>query len=120
MGDNEASQKCVPDPEHVSDADKSAAHYFLSELRTRITTQPLPYQHGDEDRALTSLWEVFGQAREAMKKYPGCNKFADAVTGMLNLKLRPITAKWHGPAIEGRLKSRDGADEFRGDLNDAQ
>src|SRR5690348_2194400 len=102
------------------DANKAAAHYFLSELRTRISTQPLPYQHGDEDRALTSLWEIFGQAREAMKKYPGCKEFADATTEMLNMELRPMTARWHGAAIDGRLKSRDGADEFRGDLKKVQ
>lgn len=102
------------------DPNQAAAHYFLSELRTRISTQPLPYQHGDEDRALASLWEVFGQARESMKKYPGCDAFADAVTEMLNMELRPVTAKWHRASIEGRLKSRDGADEFRGDLKKAQ
>jgi hypothetical protein len=96
--------------------DESAAHQFLSELRTRITTQRLPYQHGVDARALESLWEVFGQAREAMKKYPGCNQFADAVTEMLNVHLRPITAKWHRAYAEGRLNARDGADEFRGDL----
>jgi len=102
------------------EATKAAAHYFLSELRTLISTQPLPYQHGDEARALESLWEVFGQAREAMKKYPGCADFADMVTEMLNKHLRPVTAKWHRAKIAGRLDSRDGADEFRGDLANVQ
>src|SRR5271169_3221964 len=89
------------------DPDKAAAHEFLAELRTRITTQPLPYQYGVETRALESLWEVFGQAREAMKKYPGCEQFATAVTKMLNVDLRPVTAKWHRAHEEGRLDSRD-------------
>src|SRR5579871_1134981 len=71
-------------------ADKEAAHEFLSELRTRITTQPLPYQYGTEERALKSLVEVFGHARDAMKKHPGCQQFADLVTEMLNMKLRPV------------------------------
>lgn len=31
--------------------DQKAAHQFLTELRTRITTQPLPYQFGVEARA---------------------------------------------------------------------
>src|SRR5689334_17414002 len=100
--------------------DQAAAHEFLSELRTRITTQPLPYQYGVESRALESLWEVFGQAREAMKKYPGCKGFSDAVTRMLNVDLRPVTAKWHKAHAEGRLASQDGADEFRGDLEVVQ
>jgi hypothetical protein len=101
-------------------ADQSAAHEFLSELRTRISTQPLPYQYGVEARALESLWEVFAQARAAMKKYPGCAEFADAVTQMLNKDLRPVTAKWHRAYVEGRLSARDGADEFRGDLAQVQ
>ena len=42
-------------------ADQQAAHYFLSELRTRIATQTLPYQHGVEERALENLFEVFAR-----------------------------------------------------------
>lgn len=100
--------------------DQLAAHEFLSELRTRISTQPLPYQHGAEKRALESLWEVFSQARAAMKKYPGCSEFAATTTRMLNIDLRPVTAKWHRALEDGRLASQDGADEFRGDLAVAQ
>ena len=102
------------------DPDKSAAHEFLAELRTRITTQALPYQYGVETRALESLWDVFDHARTAMKKYPGCTQFAAAVTRMLNEDLRPVTAKWHRALTEGRLNSRDGGDEFRADLKDIQ
>src|SRR5215470_11198480 len=100
--------------------DQAAAHDFLSELRTRITTQPLPYQYGVEAKALESLWQVFGQAREAMKNHPGCKKFAQNVTTMLNVDLRPVTAKWDRAHSEGRLNSRDGADEFRADLEAVQ
>jgi hypothetical protein len=97
-------------------ADQAAAHDLLCELRTRISTQPLPYQYGVEARALESLWEVFGQARAAMKNNPGCAHFARRTTEMLNMDLRPITAKWHRAHLEGRLNSRDGASEFRADL----
>ena len=107
-------------PAANTDADKAAAHQFLSELNTRIATQPLPYQYGVETRALQSLFELFGFARDAMKKYPGCKVFAEAVTKMLNEDLRPVTAKWHRALEEGVLASRDGADEFRGDLQDVQ
>ena len=48
--------------------DQYAAHEFLSELRTRISTQPVPYQYGVEARVLESLWALFGQARAAMTK----------------------------------------------------
>jgi hypothetical protein len=105
-----ANEHPIPDP------DALAAHDFLSELRTRITTQPLPYQYGTEARALESLWEVFGQARAAMKRNPGCSIFAEKVSQMLNVDLRPVTAKWHRAYAEGLLDSRDGADEFRADL----
>lgn len=103
-------------PPKAFSPDELAAHAFLTELRTRITTQPLPYQHGVESRALESLREVFAQAREAIKTNPGCQTFAAAATEMLNMTLRPFTAKWHRAYEEGRLESRDGADEFRSEL----
>jgi hypothetical protein len=109
-----------PAPKPAPTADQSAAHEFLTELRTRIATQPLPYQDGEEGRALESMWQVFGQARAAIKKYPGCEQFADLVTEMLNVELRPLTAKWDRAHEEGRLSSRDGGDEFRADLRDVQ
>jgi hypothetical protein len=93
-----------------------AAHQLLSELRTRIATQPLPYQLGVDARALESLWEVFGLARKVMKDNPGCEEFSRITTRMLNVELRPVTAKWHRAHVEGRLNSRDGANDFRVDL----
>src|SRR6476620_8717410 len=90
--------------------DQAAAHEFLSELRTRITTQPLPYQHGVEARALQSLRELFDHGRAAMKTHPVCRLFAERVTRTLNVDVRPVTAKWHRAQVEGRLNSRDGAD----------
>src|SRR5215472_17120042 len=102
-----------------STPDQLAAQQFLTELRTRISTQPLPYQYGVETRALESLWEVFTHARTAMKHHPGCEKFAQR-TEMLNLDLRPVTAKWHRAHAEGRLNSHDGRNEFRADLDAVQ
>lgn len=100
--------------------DQAAAHQFLTELRTRISTQPLPYQFGVEARALESMWEVFGEAREAIKKNAGCEEFAARATEVLNVVVRPLTAKWHRALEEGRLNGRDGADEFRGELQGVQ
>ncbi|MGE1153035.1 patatin-like phospholipase family protein [Pseudomonas kitaguniensis] len=94
-----------------------AAHSLLSELRTRIAVQPLPYQYGIETRALESLWEIFGLARNIMKGFPGCKDFAQITTDMLNTELRPVTAKWHRAHQAGVLDSKDGANEFRIDLN---
>ena len=108
----------TPDPKPT--ADQAAAQQFLTELRTRISTQPLPYQFGVEATALKSMWEVFGHARDAMKKNPGCEQFAARATEVLNIVVRPLTAKWHRAFEEGRLNGRDGADEFRGELQDVQ
>jgi predicted acylesterase/phospholipase RssA len=97
--------------------DQLAAHSLLSELRTRIAVQPLPYQYGIETRALESLWEIFGLARNVMKAFPGCKDFSQITTDMLNTELRPVTAKWHRAYQAGVLDSKDGANEFRIDLN---
>ena len=108
----------MPDSKKPGDytPDALAAQDFLTELRTRIALQPLPYQSGIEASALESLWKIFDHARNAIKKYPGCEHFAHVVTDLLNIHVRPVTAKWHRAHAEGRLASRDGADEFRGDL----
>jgi hypothetical protein len=106
----------MTDPKPLLSADQLAAHDLLSELRTRIATQPLPYQHGVEASALESLVKIFELARAAMKKHPGCSAFARATTTMLNVDLRPVTAKWHRALAAGLLDSKDGANNFRIDL----
>ncbi|SFO94170.1 Patatin-like phospholipase [Variovorax sp. OK605] len=51
-----------------------------------------------------------------MKANPGCANFASIATNMLNVDLRPVTAKWHKAHKSGLLDSKDGANEFRVDL----
>lgn len=106
--------------EQPSSADKKAAHEFLTELRTRIATQSLPYQYGIEASALQSLFDLFSFGRAAIKNNPGCELFAAKVTELLNVELRPVTSKWHRAKEAGVLDSRDGADEFRGELHRIQ
>lgn len=106
----------VPQPSSPLTPDQKAAHLLLTELRTRIATQPLPYQHGREDCALKSLYEIFGLTRKAINDNPGCQTFAKLATEVLNTVIRPVTAKWHAASEEGWLSTRDGGDEFRGDL----
>ena len=60
--------------------DQLAAHDLLSELRTRIRTQSLPYQYGVEARTLESLFEIFGLSRKAVKDHPGCAEFVSRLT----------------------------------------
>lgn len=52
-----------------------------------------------------------------MKAFPGCKDFSQITTDMLNTELRPVTAKWHRAHQAGILDSKDGANEFRIDLN---
>ena len=66
----------------------------------------MPYQYGIEARALESLWEIFALARKAMKDHPGCERFASLATRMLNVRLRPVTAKWHRAHQAGLLVLR--------------
>ncbi|MBO9400522.1 hypothetical protein [Shimia sp. R9_3] len=101
-------------------ADQFAAHEFLTELRTRIATQPLPLRHGDEEAALTSLYDLFKLARKAIKNNPGCDAFAAKTIEILNTTLRPVTAFWHRKKIEGALKQRDEAIAFRNALADVR
>ena len=108
MSDGDTSS-CMP-------PDKAAAHVFLTELRTRIATQRLPHPHGDEARALESLYELFGLARTAVRDHPGCRAFADLTITALNRDLRPFTARWHRKAMSGILSSRDGGVRFRAEL----
>jgi len=100
--------------------DQLAAHEFLTELRTRIATQPLPFRHGNEEAALTSLYALFELGRNAIKEHPGCVDFADLTVEVLNTKIRPVTAKWHRKKLEGLLNTRDGAIAFRADLAELQ
>jgi len=103
---NEAS---CPDP------DAAAAHDFLSELRTRITTQPLPYQYGTRP----APWRACGKYLASPggdEEQSGCAIFAEKVTQMLNVDLRPVYGEMASRARRGpaRLARRRGC--VRADL----
>ncbi|MEW8460672.1 MAG: hypothetical protein AB2653_10250, partial [Candidatus Thiodiazotropha endolucinida] len=56
-----------------SDADSNAAWDLYVELLTRVTTQALDADSGDEKTALTSIFTIFSLTREIMRKHgPGC------------------------------------------------
>ena len=101
-------------------ADKSAAWELYTEIRTRITTQPLAFRHGDEESALTSVYNIFGLTRDAIKKNEGCTHFATLAVYVLNVHIRPFTADWHRVKLAGRLSSSDTCHRFRRELIDLQ
>lgn len=76
--------------------DKKAAWLLYVELLTRITTQELKEDSGDEETALDSVYSLFGITRNILKEYGREARFFTVVSILiLNQKIRPFTSKWH-------------------------
>ncbi|MGX8008379.1 patatin-like phospholipase family protein [Mesorhizobium sp. ORM8.1] len=103
-----------------SEADMLAAHELHIELISRIATQPLGYASGVEKRALGSIFEIFGKAREITKGNPKCQTFETIVWHVFNAYVRPFTAKWHAKSESGELNALDSSDLFRAELEVTQ
>jgi hypothetical protein len=100
------------------DADKDAAWEMYIELKTRVLTQELAPDRGDEETALESVYFLFGITREVLKKYErGCKEFAKIALVVLNQVVRPFTAKWHKLKMEGAFKDEKVCQEFRDELS---
>lgn len=102
------------DPFEPNEHDRKLAWVVYTELRTRITTQPLHYLHGDEATALKSLYDIFGIARKEVRD-AGANARITAalVTATLNFIIRPFTARWHKLQESGAFEREDACREFR-------
>ena len=50
------------------DADREAAWELYIEMLTRIVTQPLPSEVGDEQTALDSVYSLFATTREILRR----------------------------------------------------
>jgi len=93
--------------------DQRAAHEFLSELRTRIATQPLPYQDGVEATALEKP-EGFVQARARRdEQISGLCAIRRPRRDGVKYRSAPRHRQMARGFTEGRLSARDGATEFR-------
>ena len=99
-----------------ADEDRRAAWKLYTELRTRISTQPLAYRAGDEATALDSVYRLFELSRSTIKDHEGCTHFATLTIRVLNDRVRPFTAKWHRMKTEGHLASADFRFQFRREL----
>lgn len=74
--------------------DKNAAWELYVEMLTRITTQTLPAQAGDEETALNSIYSLFLKTREILSQHGHKNKeFRMIAIPILNQVVRPFTAK---------------------------
>ncbi len=103
------------------DEDKNAAWDMYIELLTRITTQPLNQEHGDEKTALDSIYSLFGVTRQILKSNTrNCIEFTKIAVVVLNQVIRPFTAKWHKLSLEGTFSDQDTRNEFRTELASLQ
>ncbi|HEX6095604.1 MAG TPA: hypothetical protein VF432_04700 [Thermoanaerobaculia bacterium] len=99
------------------DGDRDAAWELYAELLTRVTTQALSTEHGDEKAALDSVYSIFPTTREIMKRRGRhAVEFTKIAVVVLNQIIRPFTAKWHKGALAGAFTTPAGCEEFRADL----
>lgn len=102
-----------------ADKDKDAAWALYVELLTRITTQTLSDDEGNEEHALDSIYSIFPTTRLILKEYGrGCIEFTKVAVVVLNQVVRPFTAKWHKIKLDGLLTEK--STEFRKELKELQ
>ncbi|MGF1547362.1 MAG: hypothetical protein ACFCUG_08550 [Thiotrichales bacterium] len=98
-------------------ADRDAAWEMYIELLTRVATQPLTPDDGDEATALTSVHDLFGTTREVIRRHGrDCVEFTKIAVVVLNQVVRPFTAKWHRLSLQHAFDDPDRRNEFRNDL----
>jgi hypothetical protein len=103
------------------DEDKSAAWDLYVELLTRVTTQPLPDDIGDEKTALESIHSLFGLTRKIIKENGRhCIEFTKIAILILNQVVRPFSRKWHSLLITGAFEDMERCKEFRTELATVQ
>ncbi|HFQ4882208.1 TPA: hypothetical protein ACGUMV_004238 [Vibrio vulnificus] len=103
------------------DEDKEAAWEMYVELLTRVTTQSLPTEVGDEKAALASVCNLFSITRDVIKKNGRhCIEFTKIAVVVLNQIIRPFTAKWHKESLNGAFDVPEKCAEFRSELKEIQ
>lgn len=103
------------------DADRAAAWELYVELLTRITTQALPHDSGDEETALRSVYSLFSTTRDVLKNNGrDCVEFTKIAVVVLNQVVRPFTAKWHKKSMAGAFGDASQCAEFRDELSTLQ
>ncbi len=104
-----------------SDPDRAAAWDLYVELLTRIATQTLPDEDGDEQAALNSVYAIFPITRDILKKHgAGAGQFAKIAIPVLNQVVRPFTARWHRLVLAKAFDSQQHRTAFRVELRELQ
>lgn len=101
--------------------DEIAAWNMYVELITRVSTQRLPDNHGDEQTALDSIFKLFEITRDILhKEGMKCKEFTKVAVIVLNQVVRPFTAKWHKLSIAGAFSDAEQCSIFRTELEELQ
>lgn len=99
------------------DPDRAAAWELYVEMLTRITTQRLAPEDGDEKTALDSVHALFPLTRDILKRHgAGAGEFAKLAIPVLNQVIRPFTAKWHRASLAGAFQDAAPCAAFRAEL----
>lgn len=105
-------------------ADRALAWEIYVELETRIATRELRDHEGNDKTALTSVYSLFGIARECMRSHGVAAANSGAlVTAFLNGRIRGFTAKWHQVSLDqGWVEGPQASPclPFRAELRDLQ
>ena len=105
----------------LTDVAREAAWELYVEMLTRIVTQPLPSQAGDDKTALDSVYSLFPTTREILRRHgPTAAEFGKIAVPILNQQVRPFTAKWHRLSLQGAFEDDARRGEFRRELKDLQ
>ena len=100
----------------LQDADKKAAWELYVELLTRVTTQPLSPNTGDEKTALDSIFAIFGLTRTVLKNNRKCVEFTKIAVIVLNQIIRSFTSKWHRIYEKTKFEHESDCQQFRKEL----
>ena len=101
--------------------DQNAAWELYVEMLTRIVTQPLPAEAGDEKTALDSIYSLFPTTREILRRRGRKTiKFSRIAIPVLNQIVRPFTSKWHKESLSGAWSDTKKRDVFRKELKALQ
>ncbi|PIE61087.1 MAG: hypothetical protein CSA29_05180 [Desulfobacterales bacterium] len=101
--------------------EEQAAWELYIELITRVATQPLGTDEGDELTALWSIVSIFKVTRKLLKqKGRKAEVFSKIAVVILNQKIRPFTARWHKRVSDNQLDTPEEKASFRKELEDIQ
>ena len=100
-------------------ADRNAAWDLYVEMLTRIVTQHLPLESGDEQAALESVHTLFDTTRQILHTHGRDTiEFSKIAIPVLNQIVRPFTTKWHRESLSGTFGDKDKSVQFRKELEE--